>query len=122
VATYRSKYEARIAKNSPKDISYETLKLKWIPPIKVRTYTPDFILPNGIIVEAKGRFTASDRAKMLCVIEQNPSLDIRMLFMNSNVKLSKVSKTSYAMWCDKNNIKWADGDKVPTAWLKEKKK
>lgn len=122
MATYRSKYEARIAKNSPKDISYETLKLKWIPPIKVRTYTPDFILPNGIIVEAKGRFTASDRAKMLCVIEQNPSLDIRMLFMNSNVKLSKVSKTSYAMWCDKNNIKWADGDKVPTAWLKEKKK
>jgi hypothetical protein len=26
------------------------------------------------------------------------------------------------MWCDKNNIKWADGDKIPTAWLKEKKK
>ena len=28
-----------------------------------RTYTPDFVLPNGIVVETKGRFTLEDRKK-----------------------------------------------------------
>lgn len=122
VVEYRSKYEASIAKNSPKDVKYESVKLKWTPPVKVRTYTPDWVLPNGIIVESKGRFLSADRTKMVEVIKQNPDRDIRMLFMNASVKLSKKSKTTYGDWCDKNNIKWAEGDKMPTAWLNEKNK
>ena len=29
------------------------------------TYTPDFVLPNGVIIETKGRFVAADRRKHL---------------------------------------------------------
>ena len=122
MAEYRSKYEAGIAKNSPKNVEYEIVKLKWIPPVKVRTYTPDWLLPNGIIVESKGRFVSADRTKMIEVIKQNPDKDIRMLFMNASVKLSKKSKTTYGDWCDKHNIKWAEGNEIPKAWLNEKKK
>lgn len=120
VAKYRSGFEAKIAKNSPKNVEYETVKIAWMPPIK--TYTPDFILPNGIILEAKGRFLGSDRTKMKCVIEQHPDMDIRMLFMNPRIKITKGSKTTYADWCNKNGIQWAEGDRIPEKWLKEKKK
>jgi len=117
VNKYRSKYEKRIAKNSSNKVAYETEKLQWQPPVK--TYTPDWVLPNGIIVESKGRFLPSDRTKMKCVIEQHPDKDIRMLFQNASVKLSKKSKTTYGDWCDKNGIKWAEGDRIPQKWLNE---
>ena len=29
-----------------------------------------------------------------------------MVFQNPNIKINKGSKTSYADYCDKNNIKW----------------
>ena len=41
---------------------YETLKIKY-QVNEVRTYTPDFVLPNGIIVETKGRFVAAEDRK-----------------------------------------------------------
>jgi hypothetical protein len=120
-AKYRSKYEGRIAKNSPKTVKYESVKLKWQPPIK--TYTPDFELPNGIIIEAKGRFrTAEERTKMICVKAQHPELDIRFLFMKADVKLYKGSKTSHGEWATKNGFIWAEGDIIPPQWLKEKKR
>ena len=49
--------------------TYETTKIKYIVPAKERTYTPDFVLPNGIIVETKGRFLTADRQKHLLVKE-----------------------------------------------------
>ena len=113
---FRSKFEKRIAKNSKKGWTYESLTLSWQPPIK--KYTPDFILPNGVIVEAKGHFNIQDRLKMLCVIAQHPEKDIRMLFMNANNKISKKSKTSYGGWCDNNGIKWAEGSYIPNDWYK----
>tara|TARA_R110000803_G_scaffold35405_1_gene76555 strand:- start:300 stop:656 length:357 start_codon:yes stop_codon:yes gene_type:complete len=115
---YRSKYEARIAKNSPNTIKYEPIKIEWLPPTK--KYTPDFQLPNGIIVEAKGRFrTAEERTKMICVRDQNPHLDIRFLFMKADVKLYKGSKSDHGEWATKNGFKWAEGDKIPYAWIRE---
>ena len=36
---------------------YETIKIEW-EDLAYRTYTPDFILYNGIIIETKGMFTA----------------------------------------------------------------
>lgn len=117
VNNYRSKYEKRIAKNSSKGVDYETVKLEWQPPMKV--YTPDWTLPNGILVESKGRFTSQDRTKMKCVKEQHPDKDIRLLFQNASVKLSKKSKTTYAAWAEKNGFKWAEGDRIPDSWLNE---
>lgn len=82
-------------------------------------YTPDVILDNGIIVEIKGRFTTHDRKKMVLVIEQNPELDIRILFERDHT-LSKRSKTRYTEWCKKRNIKCAVGREIPKEWIGEK--
>lgn len=97
---------------------YETLKLKFIEPAKSRTYTPDFILENGIIIETKGRFETSDRQKHLWVQAQHPELDIRFVFSNSKSKINPRSPTSYADWCVKNNFKYADKT-CPAAWIAE---
>ena len=35
-----------------------------------------------------------------------PEFEIIMVFQNPNIKINKNSKTSYADYCDKNNIKW----------------
>ena len=82
-------------------------------------YTPDFVLPNGILVEVKGYFTSEDRGKLLKVKKQHPHLDIRLLFGNAKNKLSKKSKTTYAMWCDKHGFPWAE-KKLPDSWLVDK--
>ena len=59
-----------------------------------------------------------DKSKTL--LQQHPDLDIRMLFQRASNKLSKKSKTSYADWCDKHGVVWAEGDTIPAAWLAEK--
>ena len=43
------------------DPQYEAIKLKYTKPESPHTYTPDFILPNGIIIETKGVFDAADK-------------------------------------------------------------
>ena len=43
-------------------VKYEAIKIEW-EDLMYRTYTPDFVLPNGIIIETKGRFTSDDRRK-----------------------------------------------------------
>ena len=98
---------------------YEKLKIKYIRPASSHVYTPDIQLPNGIIVETKGRFLAPDRQKHLLVKKHNPELDIRFVFSNSNARISKASKTTYAMWCRKNGYKFADKT-IPEEWLNER--
>lgn len=100
--------------------AYETLKVKYEKPASEHTYTPDFPLPNGIIVESKGRFLPDDRAKHLLVKAQRPDLDIRFVFSRSSTPLYKGSPTTYAKWCEKHGFKYAD-KLIPAAWLKEKK-
>ena len=99
---------------------YESIKIEW-EDLAYRTYTPDFILNNGIIVETKGRFLASDRRKHLAIQKQHPKLDIRFVFTNSRVKLYKGAKSTYAQWCHKYNFKYYDRI-IPECWLKEKGK
>lgn len=98
---------------------YETLVIKFTRPEKMHRYTPDFILPNGIIIETKGRFLTKDRQKHLLVKKQHPDLDIRFVFSNPNQKISKTSKTTYAKWCNTNGFEYAK-QTIPTTWLKEK--
>lgn len=96
---------------------YEKLKIKWVS--APHTYTPDFVLDNGIIIEAKGRFVGSERAKHLAVKKQHPELDIRFVFSNSGTRLSKGSKTTYGSWCQKHGFQYSDA-KIPVSWMKEK--
>lgn len=100
---------------------YESFKVPYITPAKSHKYTPDFRLPNGIIVETKGRFLTADRQKHLLIKDQRPELDIRFVFSNSKTKISKTSKTSYADWCLKYGFKYADKF-IPQEWLKEHSK
>jgi hypothetical protein len=118
---WRSGLEERVAEQLDQlgvAYTYEKLKLKYIKPASEHVYTPDFVLPNGIIVETKGRFLAADRQKHILVKRHNPELDIRFVFSNSNAKISKASKTTYAMWCRKNNYLFSDKT-IPEEWLNE---
>jgi hypothetical protein len=99
---------------------YEKVKIEW-EDLAYRTYTPDFILNNGIIIETKGRFLAVDRRKHLAIKKQHPHLDIRFVFTNSRSKLRKGAKSNYAEWCIKYGFRYYDRI-IPEDWLKEKGK
>ena len=131
----RSKFEDKVAKeldDAGVKYEYESVQLEYREPLRknlatcgdcgstnlLRTgwYTPDFILSSGLIIEAKGRFTAADRRKMLAVIEAHPKERIVMLFMRDN-KIHKNSTTHYSDWCMKHNIEYAVGH-PHKEWLK----
>ncbi len=117
---YRSGLEKSVnasLKNRKCKAKYECFKIEW-EDLAYRTYTPDFLLPNGIIIETKGRFTVEDRRKHLNIKQQHPNLDIRFVFTNSRCKIRKGSKTTYADWCVKNGFQYADKD-VPQEWIDE---
>ena len=117
---YRSGLEDKVSKQlqeSGVSFEYETLKIQY-EVNETRRYTPDFILPNGIIIETKGRFVAADRKKHLLVQQQHPALDIRFVFSNSRAKLSKGAKSSYGEWCEKHGFLYADKE-IPQEWLNE---
>jgi len=97
--------------------AYETIKIEW-EDLAYRTYTPDFILNNGIIIETKGRFVASDRRKHLAIKKQHPNLDIRFVFENSKNKLRKGAKSTYGQWCIKYGFRYYDRI-IPEDWIKE---
>ena len=80
-------------------------------------YTPDFVLPNYVYLEAKGYWSPEDRRKILAVKRDNPGIDLRMIFQSPYNKISKSSKTTYAQWCDKHDIPWAAFHEVPLEWL-----
>ena len=116
---YRSGLEDRISeqlKALSVPVKYEEFKIKY-QVNEVRTYTPDFELPNGIIIESKGRFVVADRKKHLLIQKQHPDLDIRFVFSNSKGKINKGSKTTYGMWCDKHGFLYAD-KLIPEEWIK----
>jgi hypothetical protein len=75
-------------------------------------------LPNGIVVETKGYFETADRQKHILVKAQHPELDLRFVFSNPDKPISKGSKTSYAMWCEKNGFLYAKGV-IPKEWLSQ---
>lgn len=97
-------------------VLYESEKIPYTIPLSKHTYNPDFKLPNGIFIETKGRFVATDRKKHLLIKEQQPLLDIRFVFTSSKNKISKNSKTSYADWCNKNGFLYAD-KVIPEEWF-----
>lgn len=119
---YKSGLEKTVADQIKKRglrVKYEdpVSRISFTQPAIDRTYTPDFVLPNGIVVETKGRFTLEDRKKHLWIQKQS-DFDIRFVFSNSNAKIRKGSKTSYAMWCDKHGFQYAD-KLIPEEWFNE---
>jgi hypothetical protein len=97
---------------------YEEVKVRYTKPATDHTYTPDFILPNGIIVETKGLFDCDDRKKHEMLAAQHPDLDIRFVFSRSASPIRKGSKTTYAAWCAKRGFPFAD-KLIPETWVRE---
>lgn len=125
LAGYRSGLEEKVAQEL-KDLGVEAEyepkdgKIHYVQPEQHRKYTPDFILPNGIIIETKGVFNSDDRKKHLLIKEQHPEKDIRFVFSGNPEKkyLTKSKATSYADWCRKNGFLFASNS-IPLEWIKE---
>lgn len=120
LAGFRSGFERTLdfqLKSSGVKYSYETLKL---PYTLTGNYNPDFILENGIIIEAKGYMDKDAKRKMEAVRRQHPDLDIRIVFMNADKKMPNSSRQTHGEWATRHGYKWADG-KIPQEWLDERK-
>ena len=99
-------------------VNYESEKIEYEKPARKAKYTPDFPLPNGIIIETKGRFTAEDRQKHLLIKAQHPNKDIRFVFSNSRTRIRKGRPTTYADWCTNHGFLFAD-KRIPEEWFNE---
>jgi len=100
---------------------YETEHLKFTQPPRARYYIPDIILRakdnHKIYIELKGKFDRDSQAKMRWVKEQNPELDIRLVFMRNN-KMTKTAKKTYTDWAEQHGFPYAVGS-IPHEWLEE---
>jgi hypothetical protein len=83
-----------------------------------RTYTPDFILANGIIIETKGYFRPEDREKHLTIRSEHPDLDVRFVFSNAQNRLSQFATDTYADWCHEHGFQFGVHT-VPVLWQME---
>lgn len=117
---FRSGFEETIynaAKRSRKVLQHEP---HFIPYVMKGSYLPDFLLSNGIYIEAKGYLDAASCKKMKAVKASNPDLDIRFVFQNANGKRNKRAKLKNWEWAERHGFIWAEGT-IPLAWFKEKK-
>lgn len=130
--SFKSDLEAKIAKQLDEAgvaYGYETKTVKFTVPAREAKYNPDFVCRPPIIIEAKGRFghrgndSAGTKVRQHLILakQQNPDLDIRIVFQNANAKIYKGSKTTYAKWAEDHGFKWADKGVVPASWIKEMK-
>lgn len=118
---FRSGLEVKVAgelRSSGTTVAYELHKLSYVKPARPSKYTPDFILDNAIVIETKGRFITEDRHKHILIKAQWPGLDLRFVFSSPNTRISKTSKTTYAMWCETHGFPYASKS-VPPAWIDE---
>jgi hypothetical protein len=110
--TFKSKLEEKVwsvlKKNFP-SVKYEPQRFKFIQPEVERTYIPDFKTGrSNIFLEAKGKLDLETRKKMVWFRDSNPTIRIIFLFMNPDNKITKRSKTTYAMWATDNGFEWLD--------------
>lgn len=124
---FRSGFEQKIAEylqSINRFEGYECETLIYEQPAQKRRYTPDFVLikSNGekMYIETKGRWVTADRMKHRLLQQTRPELDIRLVFQNPKTKINKGSKTTYAMYCEKYDIKYSQEPKtIPKDWLEE---
>ena len=116
---YKSRFERRFASDLKQRrivFDYEKHKFPYQP--KIKTYTPDFYMPEfDLFVETKGFFNVADRVKHLLIKEQHPDIDIRFVFMNPFTKINRKSSTTYASWCEQHGFQFAK-ERIPKEWIK----
>jgi hypothetical protein len=122
-AGYRSGYESTLVQQLTIPFEYEAESFKLTIPVRghkctrcgtgtdvvrVVSYTPDFFLETGWIVEAKGKFTPKDRKLALAFKEQYPDRKYALSFQRDNY-LTKKRSMRYSEWASKNDIPWVIG-------------
>lgn len=95
-------------------VSYEYEPYK-IPYTIEAKYVPDFVLSNGVHIEGKGYLDQDTRRKLRAVKRCNPDLDLRIVFQNASVPLSKRNRSTHGEWADRYGFKWAD-KVIPREW------
>lgn len=114
---FRSGFESKVAKDLTDNgvyWEYEQHKFNLVIP---RSYTPDFVLGNGVVLEVKGYFDAEDRRLIKLFREQHPDVDLRMVLQKPHQKLQKGGRMDYAGWCEKYNVPWCEGPSLPQDWV-----
>ena len=110
--SFKSKLEEKVWAVLKKEfltVKYEPQRFKFIQPEVERTYIPDFKTGrSNIFIEAKGKLDLETRKKMVWFRDSNPTIRIIFLFMNPDNKITKRSKTTYAMWATDNGFEWLD--------------
>jgi hypothetical protein len=110
--SFKSKLEEKVwavLKKEFPTVKYEPQRFKFIQPEVERTYIPDFKTGrSNIFIEAKGKLDLETRKKMVWFRDSNPTIRIIFLFMNPDNKITKRSKTTYAMWATDNGFEWLD--------------
>ena len=114
---YRSGLEEKVADLLSELNVYYEYESKKIPYVIQHNYTPDFVLPNNIVLECKGYWDPADRRKIKQVKKDNPDIDLRMVFQSPYNTISRKSKTTYAQWCEKLDIPWTSYNNIPLDWL-----
>jgi hypothetical protein len=99
--------------------SYENATFKY--QYKPQRYTPDFELypdkGEKIYIEYKGKMDPATRKKLLAIRSCNPDVTLHMVFEKANNKIRKGSKTTYAMWAEKNGFEWSE-HYIKEEWIK----
>jgi len=112
VPSFKSKLEEKVwavLKKEFSTVKYEPQRFKFIQPEVERTYIPDFKTGrSNVFIEAKGKLDLETRKKMVWFRDSNPTIRIIFLFMNPDNKITKRSKTTYAMWATDNGFEWLD--------------
>ena len=117
-SNYRSGLEESIAlqlQEQKVKFEYESRKIKYFIEYN---YIPDFLLPNGILIETKGFFRLPQQRQHRMIREQHPELDIRFVFQKLDSKLQG-GRFTCQEWCEKYKFKYAEST-VPEEWINEK--
>ena len=115
---YRSDLEGLVADQLEKQrvkYIFEPHKIEYGVP---KRYTPDFLLPNGILIEVKGWFKSEDQRKHRLIKQQHPELDIRFVFQKLKTKVQG-GRFTCQEWCEKYDFLYAESI-VPNSWIHEK--
>lgn len=120
----RSKLELKfeeILKDFEVEYDYEVTKIPYTIPESKHTYTVDWTLLNGMLLETKGYLSDhQERYKYVLLKQQHPDLDLRFVFDNPN-KLCGGTKMTHAKWAEKYGFKWCGIKDVEQihSWVKE---
>ena len=128
---WRSGFEASVFDRLPRGTKYEPEKFRF--PVshplyrcrgcgskdvqRTTSYIPDFRLPNGTWIEAKGILTSGNRRNLVAFKAHFPDIQLRIVFEADNL-LAKKAKSRYSDWAEKAGFEYCIGFRnIPKEWF-----